>query len=65
MLEKELTRFATKIFQTTYITFFLSVKEPKKKIIMEFKKIRPPPFEGTTNPDEVECWVEEMKKSLL
>lgn len=31
---------------------------------MEFKKIRPPPFEGTTNPDEVECWVEEMEKKF-
>ena len=31
---------------------------------MEFKRSGPPPFEGTTNLDEVETWVDEMEKAL-
>ncbi|XP_039135240.1 uncharacterized protein LOC120272471 [Dioscorea cayenensis subsp. rotundata] len=31
---------------------------------MEFQRFGPPPFEGTTNPDEVEVWVEQMEKAF-
>ncbi|XP_039119537.1 uncharacterized protein LOC120255830 [Dioscorea cayenensis subsp. rotundata] len=36
----------------------------KKKTIMEFKRSGPLLFEGTTNPDDVEVWVEEMEKAF-
>ncbi|XP_039115873.1 uncharacterized protein LOC120251417 [Dioscorea cayenensis subsp. rotundata] len=38
---------------------------PKEKTVMEFKRSGPPAFEGTTNPDEVEVWVEEMEKTFV
>ena len=37
---------------------------PREKTVMEFKRFGPPSFEGTTNPDEVEVWVEEMEKAF-
>ncbi|XP_039134254.1 uncharacterized protein LOC120271646 [Dioscorea cayenensis subsp. rotundata] len=37
---------------------------PKEKTVIEFKRSGPPAFEGTTNPDELEVWVEEMEKAF-
>ncbi|KAK6249538.1 hypothetical protein SCA6_003543 [Theobroma cacao] len=34
------------------------------KALGEFKKIAPPPFKGSTNPDDAELWIEEMKKAF-
>ncbi|XP_039117946.1 uncharacterized protein LOC120253765 [Dioscorea cayenensis subsp. rotundata] len=32
---------------------------------MEFRSTGPPPFEGTTNPDEVDQWVAKMEKAFV
>ncbi|KAJ0959705.1 hypothetical protein J5N97_000628 [Dioscorea zingiberensis] len=38
--------------------------QPHQRTIAEFKRTGPPPFEGTTDPDVAEKWIDEMEKAF-